>query len=132
MATQSNSSETAPTVAIKSVTLVSSYEPITVVDQHGNDYICLNIYEASQVWGMFQKLVNDGRTRDYNTGDWWTDLPDKLGKWLNEEQLNDLVNKDRKLTQEPSNPQSEGGKMTNQQILEEAIQKAIITLLKPL
>lgn len=59
----------------------SSYEPITVVDQFGNKYVCLNYYEAMQLEHMLISMQGRGIT-DYDTGDWWRDLPVKLTKWL--------------------------------------------------
>lgn len=58
------------------------YEPISVVDQYNNDYIALNQYEAGAVLNLIDKLQN-GETDNFDTGDWYHDLPEKIKKWLN-------------------------------------------------
>lgn len=75
-------SESQTPVATKSVTLVDAYTPITVHDQYGNPYICLNFYEAQRVSELIGKLDAADQNRYYDTGDWWIDLPAKIIKWM--------------------------------------------------
>jgi hypothetical protein len=73
-------SEPEKLVATKSVTMVSAYEPIEVEDQYGNKYICLNSYEAGAVRDLLYKLWKLNN-HNYDTGDWYHDLPVKIEEW---------------------------------------------------
>lgn len=79
------------------VKLIDAYTPITVKDQFGNDYICLNWYEANAVRDLIETL--QPKTHMYDTGDWWRDLPKKIHEW--QYQVNDLASKKVKDVSEP-------------------------------
>lgn len=49
-------------------------------DEYGNPIFFLNRYEAEAVMKLIKRLQLSGG--DFNTGDWFTDVPYKIDKWL--------------------------------------------------
>lgn len=61
-------------------------EPITVTDQYGATFICLNYYEANAIQKLLENLAKEIKP-GYDTGDWFHDLPPKIKKWKQENSL---------------------------------------------
>jgi hypothetical protein len=68
------------------VPLEKYYQPLTVKDSAGNEYVCLNEYEAKAIRNLIKTLQNlkiEGV--QFDTGDWYHDIPYKIDKWLKDE-----------------------------------------------
>lgn len=60
----------------------SQYDPMIVEDEHGNKYLCLNIYETERVMQLMHHLQKYHSDLQLDTGDWWLDVPAKIARFL--------------------------------------------------
>jgi hypothetical protein len=66
----------------KTIHYKDQYTPIIIKDDVDNEYMLINKYEATMITSVLKKLAKDGWS--YNTGDWFSDIPNRVDKWLNE------------------------------------------------
>ncbi len=57
----------------------SQYDPIVLVDQNNGEFVALTKYEAGNVRVLLEAL-QEARVSGVNTGDWFTDLQERIPK----------------------------------------------------
>jgi hypothetical protein len=74
----------------KTIVKYEQYNPMLVEDEFGNEYICLNKYEAGKIKSLLRALKSSGI--NVNTGDWFSDVPLKIPtNWTDNETLKDFI-----------------------------------------
>jgi hypothetical protein len=66
------------------------FKPMLVKDEYGNEYICLNKYEAGNVKSLLRALK--AVKANVDTGDWFADVALKIPlEWTSNDVLRDFI-----------------------------------------